>query len=234
MDKQAAITKIKKLLALSKSSNIYEAQDALLQAQKLMVKYYIDESELKDKKDANKKVVTISIINNKARLMWYEKALANIIADNFRVFNYTSGNRKNGMSIIFMGLEEDTEIAQELFSFAYEKMKSLASKEIKHLEQKEENKYKSSFRNDYYRGFIDGLNEAFKKQVSENGWGLVLVKDELVVQEINKLNLRTVKPTGIPPKFSNNKSLYNEGFDKGKQFGSAFNDGKSLDENPIY
>lgn len=228
MTKDEALKKIKQCLALAESDNIHEAQSALLMAQKLMIKYRITEDEATKEEDIEKLVKTISIISNKARLMWYETSLASIIADNFKVVSYSSGSRERGKNLNYMGLEEDVEIAQEVFAFALERMKKIANKKVKDIESKD-NKYKSSFRNDFYRGFIDGLDKAFKEQVEKNSWGLILVVDAVVLKEVNKLNLKKVKKTGIPPKFSNDKKLYNEGYKDGKNFGDSFNSGNSLD-----
>lgn len=230
MTKEDALKKIKYALALSESNNINEAQSAMLFAQKLMVKYCISESDLSEheEKQAMKKIRTISIVQDKARLMWYEKQLAQVIATNFKVVCYSSGSRTASKKINYMGLEEDVEIAQEVFAFAFNRMTTFADNEVKRIESKERS-YKSSFKNDFYRGFIDGLDKAFKQQVETNDWGLVLVLDSLVVKEREKLNLVTKKPTGIPPKFSNDKSLYNEGYRHGNDFGTAFNNGNSLD-----
>ena len=45
-EKESIIKKIKKTLALSKSSNEHEAMAAMKKAQELMMKYLIDEKEL--------------------------------------------------------------------------------------------------------------------------------------------------------------------------------------------
>lgn len=235
MDKEKTLRKIKSCLALSESSNIEEANSALLKAQELMIKYRISEDDVKnfDKEKINKRVSVITVITETNRIFWYVKDLGSVIAENFKVVAFSSGNREMGKSFKFMGLEEDVEIAQEVFSFALEKMKELADKETKSIElQNEDDKkvYKSSSKNDFYRGFIDGLNKAFKDQVNENDWGLVLVKDELVIKAMEKLNLKSVKKAnGIPPKFSNNKNLYNEGYKHGNNFGTSFNNGNSIE-----
>ena len=229
LTKNEAVKKIKKCLALSESNNNpEEAQSALLMAQKLMAKYYIDKNDIDNHED-DKIATKFSVVSNKSRLMWYESSLATVIANNFRCISYSTGNRSRGKEIIFLGLEEDVEIAQEVFIFALKKMKKLAEQKIKEIDSNDK-KYKSSFKNDFYRGFIDGLDRGFKEQVEQNSWEMVLVIDSLVLKEAESLNLKKVKPKGIPPKFSNNKKLYNEGYKNGKDFGSSFNDGTSLDD----
>lgn len=56
MDKEKTLRKIKSCLALSESSNIEEANSALLKAQELMIKYRISEDDVKnfDKEKINK------------------------------------------------------------------------------------------------------------------------------------------------------------------------------------
>lgn len=229
MIREEALEKIRKCLELSASDNENESQSAILMAQRLMIKYGIANSDIKEKAEV-KKVKTITVIYDKARIMWYEKLLGNILADNFRCVFYQSGNRQNGKCCQFMGLEEDVEIVQEVYDFSLKSMKNSCNAKIKELKinESKNNKTTSPFKNEYYRGFLDGLNKAFKKQVSEEGWGLVLVKDALVVKEEEKLGLKCKKATGIPPMFARSKKLYNEGYNEGNSFGTSFNNGNSL------
>lgn len=227
MTKDEALDKVKKCLQLSSSSNENEAKDAILMAQKLMIKYGITRNEANR---PDKKVKSIAVIYNKARIMWYEKLLGSLLANNFKCVFYSSGDRKNGKSCFFMGLEEDVEIVQEVYYFALNFMKKIYEKKIKNTLERSNNSNNtlSSFKNEYYRGFLDGLDKSFKDQIKEEGWGLVLVKDVLVLNEEKKLNLVVRKSSGIPPKFSDTKVIYNKGYDDGNNFGKSFNDGNSL------
>lgn len=227
MTRKEALEKIKKCLSLSDSENLNESQSAMLMAQRLMLKYSISHNSLNEKEIEIKRVKNITIIFGKKRLMWYEKALGNIVGENFKVVSYSSGGRENGKSLHLMGLEEDVEIAQEVFSFALDSMKELGNRYIKTYNIPSSSR--SNYRNDFYRGYISGLDSAFKRQVTEEGWGLVLVKDAIVIKEEENLGLRSVKSYGIPPKFAGSKKAYNEGYTEGEKLGAGYKGSSAID-----
>lgn len=212
------LTKIKNLFELANNNpNENEAKAAMLKAQELMVKYQIEKSSVDGVEVDPKKVITVSLFENKGRILWYEKKLSNMIAKNFKVTQYISRSKYNS-TIMFLGLEDDVNIALNVYGFAMNQMKKLANKYIKTISSSSS----SNVRNDYYTGFINGLEEAFKEQIEKNNWGLVLVKDALVLQEEEKLNLRYVRPTGIQPKFDYDDSHINKGYSDGFNTGSSY------------
>lgn len=224
MTRKEALDKIKKCLSLSESQNVHEAESALLRAQTLMIKYNISEDKVKKyegKKNLEKFVKSVNVIYGKKRIMWYETMLAGIVGENFRVVYYQSGNRDTGRRLVFMGLSEDIEVAIEVFDFAKQAMIKF-SDEYLNTNTNIPKSNRSNIRNDFYRGFISGIDYAFKKQVEENNWGLILKLDELVVKEMNNLNLTQKKKTGILPKFANSTKAYNEGYEKGVLMGEAY------------
>ena len=64
MTKEELITRIKKLLALSDSSNPNEAAIALSRAQKLMQQYHIEMSELEDSVISERVIETVRGMKN--------------------------------------------------------------------------------------------------------------------------------------------------------------------------
>ena len=223
MKREEALEKIKKCLALSESDNESEAESAMLTAQKLMIKYHINQKHLNkniSKEEQIKNVKTVTVIYNKKRIMWYESYLGNIIDKNFRVVVYLSGNREKGRSLKFLGLSEDIEVAIEVFDFAKKAMLKLCKKYL--TKNKVPKEKQSRIRNDYYNGFLTGLDAAFQAQVTKNNWGLILVKDEIVLQEATSLNLKHKKKTGIPPKFDNDTSAYSKGYKDGEKVGNDY------------
>lgn len=223
MKKNEVLEKIRKCLALAESDNEHESQSAMLRAQKLMIKYHIKKHEIENtKQEEVKNVKTVTVIYKVKRIMWYESYLANIIDKNFRIVAFASGNRDTGRSLKFLGLSEDVEVAIEVFDFAKKSMLHLANLYL--LKNDIPKEKKSKIKNDYFNGFLVGLDYAFNNQVEENGWGLILVKDAIVLQEANKLNLKIKKKTGIPPKFDGDTKAYNEGYKDGKRIGGEYKD----------
>ena len=70
---------------------------------------------------------------------------------------------------------------------------------------------------DYAMGFLDGLESSFDKQKSDNQeWGLVLVKDELVVKSYEDMTFtRTVY---TDEKFKGHDEAYTQGVKDGEKF----------------
>lgn len=181
MKKDSIIEKVKRALALAKDNpNDSEGQTALTLAQRLMVKHDISMSEVSFNSNNGKNVMKKDVTEHK-RLRWWERQLASIISENFRCY-YWWHTYSGGSVITFMGLEEDVELAKEVYSLSCEAVKYYSKRFIK------ENNLSGSvgktlqYKNDYIRGFLSGLSEKFEDQVRQNDWGLVLVKDALVVQ----------------------------------------------------
>ena len=118
MDKDTAIDKIKKCLALAKSDNPHEAAAALRQAQKLMAMYKVDalDVSLADVSEEMVKAQNIAMVD-------WETALSNLIAGAFGCKNYSRHGRKfNGNmrvvrshNIVFVGIGSAPLVAQYAF-----------------------------------------------------------------------------------------------------------------------
>lgn len=182
---------IRKLLALSQSSNENEAQAALLKAQELLAKYHLSLEEIQDQEEIDHTVIEESADKKAHRTPW-KRSLASCIADNFRCDTYYHGY--DTYTTLFVGKADDIAICKEVYSAAvhfidfyfkaYWKEHStytdyftgkLVSRPISDAIQE-----KSS----YAYGFISALKERFKEQkisADKEGWGLVLVKDTDVV-----------------------------------------------------
>lgn len=173
------IDKIQKLLSLAGNNpSEEEAQAAMLKAQKLMAQYHIDAQAIGEKPE-DKKVESVIIDGNQCTA-WAIR-LANVVTSNFRC----SLLRVPGRGLMFVGLTEDVAIAKGIYVFATQ----VLEKNMKKLRRQYRKQGLSTdgISQDYSAGFIAGLNDKYKKQVEENGWALVLVKDALVVAETEKL-----------------------------------------------
>lgn len=216
--------RIKKTLALAKNNpSEHEAQAAMLMAQKLLAKHglTLKDMEGEDTTEGLKKVVRLDIIEPTGRLVWWRSSLAEVIARNFKCKCFLTKYGNYEKVITFMALEEDAEIAKEVYLYAEKVADNLATKYVQ--KQYREGNNTKGVRNDFMKGFIAGLDEKFIEQVEKNNWGLVIVTDALVVQEFKELKVRYVNSTGVRPKFSGSESAYNEGHESGKNFGDSRN-----------
>jgi hypothetical protein len=185
MSNESILRRIKKALALAENNtSAEEAQTALLMAQSLMAKHSIEMSDVIEE-EKQLKVVVHEGITDYGRTPFWKKSLAQVIGDNFRCMAYTSSGRGKS-KLIFLGLKEDTSLAKEMFEFAVNSLTYSVNRYMRER-RKIEDSVERGVRNDYILGFIAGLRDKFKEQVNKNNWGLVLVKDTLVVQEIDRM-----------------------------------------------
>lgn len=127
-DRDAIIAKIKKCLALAKSSNEHEAATALRQAQKLMAAYSLTELDVGasdiDEQDARSGASTKPVL--------WECALSGIVAETFgcEVFFAGSENSRPGVWR-FVGIAPAPEIAKYAYSVLFRQLKRARSQHIK-------------------------------------------------------------------------------------------------------
>ena len=94
-DQEKMIEKIKGLIAISQDKDDdAEGQSAFLLAQKLMVKYKIERADLEAQEEALR--ISDFAITPYKKLFWWEKQLACVIADNFRVRCYIRSEKRVG------------------------------------------------------------------------------------------------------------------------------------------
>ncbi|NRT32419.1 hypothetical protein BJV38_004996 [Clostridium beijerinckii] len=173
------IFKIQRLLALSKSSNENEAQNAMMMAQRLLVKYKLS---IKDVEQYKKDFIKID--ENRTGIKFrgsnWKANLSKIIADNFGCYLFYRTGRTH--EICFYGKEEDVIICNIVLEYAIKSINSNGDKLIKKLKQDRRRKHFNGIKNDYALGFVKGLDERFKEQLKSNEeWALVLVKDQVVI-----------------------------------------------------
>lgn len=214
-EKEDVIRKIKKSLALANDkANEQESQTAMLMAQKLMAKHNLSMNDINLNVEI-KKETKEGVGIRSGRIAWWQLSLSEIIAKNFRCYSYFySGSR-----LVFFGLEQDVAIATEVFKFAVESIKYLASKYVKDNHISGYRQRTIAVKNDYILGFLSGLEDRFEEQVNKEDWGLVLVKDALVEQKYNEMELKSVKSNPI-----------NTMGDMGAKM-QGYEDGKSFDHN---
>lgn len=218
-ERESLIRKIKKALALaSNNPSIQEAESALLKAQETMAKHNISMAEIGHEEEKKKNVKEELVTDDYVKIDWWQKELAQVIADNFRchVFWYWNNisPKKRIYKTAFLGLEEDVDICLELYKFA-ESVLAFYSQQYVSLKRIKVKAQQNIALNSYRRGFVVGLREKFEEQVKMNNWGLIIVKDALVVQEYESLDLQTEKAKKI--EIGNSDALL-AGYEKGKTF----------------
>lgn len=180
---ESIIEKIKGLLALANDhKNDEECQTAFIMAQKLMVKYDISSSEIEGQEDV--KEVSKGQATAYKTLYWWERQLANIITENFKVTWYYSnkvfeGESRKRRAIIFLGFESDVALAQEMYVLAYDVftfyVRNFVDGYYKENHLTRERTFTAELKNSFTRGFLSGLKEKFEEQVSQmqQEYGLV-------------------------------------------------------------
>jgi len=209
------LAKIHNLFKLAEgNTNPNEAQNAMLKAQQLMAQNGIEQSEVNQ--IIKPKEILSENITEFGRLSWWEKQLSLIIARNFRCEIYIK-KAKSGGSIVFLGLKDDVQLAKMVYNFSVIAIQNDTVNFVKKY-KKYHVVYNVAIKNTYVSGWLKGLDEKYKEQVSQNNWGIVLVKDPLIKQEMNKLHLRKGQSSKVS--MGHDSNVYGKGFEQGKNFNS--------------
>lgn len=210
------LAKIHNLFKLAEgNTNENEAQNAMLKAQQIMAQNGIEQSEIRQ--IFKPKEVLQENISEPRKLSWWEKQLSMVIAKNFRCEIFIRKQRYTGSTIVFLGLKDDVQLAKMVYNFASLAIENDITKFVKQYKRNHV-VYNVGIKNDYIAGWLKGLEAKYNEQVSKNGWGLVLVKDPLVKQELNKIKLRKGQSSSISR--GSDKQVYGKGFEQGNRFSS--------------
>lgn len=210
-DTEKIITKIKKVLELSKNNpSTEEAKSAALKAQRLMAEYHIsinDINEIKDIKEITEERVVVGMGNK------WKYALASIIVRNFRCKSYCYGKDE----IAFYGYDVDAKIAAETFKYLFEIGNKSANKfyNQKRIESKKSGIYfdGSGIKNYFLAGYLQGILDVLDKQCT----ALMIVVPKEVDDGYKK---KTQGCRKINNKLSAKESRYkNEAMDEGNRTG---------------
>lgn len=211
------IIKIKKLLALSKSTNKNEAQNAMLKAQQLLIKHKISLQEVESYEEENIEIEDLKT-EQKFRGKSWKGNLAQVIANNFGCFLYYKTGNYKVHRVCFYGKQEDVIIANIMFEYAVKWINLEGNKLVKMMKQDKRRKHFDNIKNDYALGFITGLEERFRSQIKENEeWGLVLQKDQAVIDSYNSFS-KGFGTISVNEKFNRHYKAYMQGEKDGKKF----------------
>ena len=170
------INKISKLLALSKSVNENEGKNALMLAQKLLLKHNLSMADV-EIKNYSSKVIEVKA-NNISLYSEWARALASIVAENFRCRLLISHWRRYSRAI-FVGYQHDEKKKKNVFDYTAKLVKRLSRKYV----DEHRRLYSSTRRlkRSYINGFITGLKRGWEQQINEE-YALV----SLVPKEVNE------------------------------------------------
>jgi hypothetical protein len=206
------IEKVKKLLALSESSNENEAKLAMLKVQEIVVKYKISMKEVE-----NYKIYNTKVLNKKTKISFksakWKGLLGSLIADNFGCYCYYNTNKTH--IITFLGREEDITVCNIVLEYAIDCILSETNR-IRYRYRKDGYSTKGIV-SDYALGFISGLNDKFEEQKRDNQeWGLVLQKDSEVIERYENIKFKGY--INLNQKFEGNSDIMQQGVEDGKKF----------------
>lgn len=228
------LERAKKLLALAGNNpSQEEAEAAMMQAQKLLLKHGLKISDAEDHGEPVKAQHHNANSGTKT-VPWWHQRIAGVVAKNFRCDHYKStsrgwSRRYTTSRMVFVGLPGDVDLAVEIFKLAVETAKREATKFLVRQKKKEAedgyawqwNRSRSiAIRNDYLQGWVDGLRLAFVKNVEENA--LVVVKPPEVREAMNAMNLRFTRGSQLTSAYSGAARS------AGKADGARFNNRKKL------
>lgn len=183
------IEKIKKLLALSESSNEHEAKSAMLRAQELMVKHKLSMQDVSDISEESKAFGLHRTQVTFTGAKW-KAALANVVANNFLCEALAAGQYgSKSHTVCFVGSEDDLEICIAVYNYAIDVIKR-ESRKIRNQFYKAGESGKG-VEQSYAFGFTKGLSENYAEQRRSNEmYALVLQKDPRIQEAIDKLGAK--------------------------------------------
>lgn len=113
MERDKVIEKIRKLLALSKSSNEHEAASALAKAQELLDRENLSLHEVGESSVSG---IEPFLVDSKARFLYWEQLLFKRLAEVCDCFPY-SESRRGKISLWVVGHKQDTEVFAYFLDF---------------------------------------------------------------------------------------------------------------------
>lgn len=229
MRNEKIIRKIKGLLAIAQDErNDEESQSAFLLAQKLMIQYGIQSSDVDNQRDWQQMTaIQETAVTVYKRLFWWERHLAQVISKNFRVkyfLNSKMVGRQQKRQIVFYGLVDDLSLAKEIYLLAYEALIFHSQSFVDHYYRKKKSQGRKrslteSLKTSYIRGFLSGLDERFNEQVAalREQYELLVLIPKVVEQAYEELSSHWGKPLALQAPNVNVLEAYQDGYFTGKK-----------------
>ena len=179
-DNEKIISKIKKILELSRNNpSKEEAESAAAKAQLLMAQYHLELADVEGVEDTDD-IFEIEVNCGKGNKWKY--ALAGIVAKNFRCKHFYYGKER----VVFYGYQTDAEIA----AMTFETLFNIGNKDANNYYQKLRNKaiaqgfkfYGDGIKNSYLIGYLEGIQSVLEKQCT----ALMIVTPTEIVDKFNE------------------------------------------------
>lgn len=220
------IDQIKKLFALSKSSNENEAALAFQKAQEIMFKHNIDQTDLV--KDQIEDIIEIDFEMAKRFTVPHE-TLAYWVGKAFMVRPIKIRGLHTKMR--FIGTKSDVSVGSYVYSFIINLSEEKAKDYIEILKRKDPSKdwrgKSPKVKQDYCFGFISAVVDKLKKIKEEREKSkpyevqvenaLILVKNDLIAQYVANQYKNLTQGKGSQSSY--NRNHFNSGFQQGEKAG---------------
>lgn len=214
------LEKIVKLLALAESPNEGEAKAALLKARQLMAKHKLTEMDLKHLNQQRVKTITTDMSYTSMTRAW-ACDLGGIIAEHYccRAFGSRTYGGKTS-SVGFVGLEDDVEVCERVFRYAYDFINSESEQITKRFKKVWTGRQIREAKEAYGFGFVIGINYAFHAQDTQNKeLALVMKTPKEVEDEVARQKWRSIKGPRDNTKGKAESQLFRAaGYAEGKNF----------------
>lgn len=161
------------------------------------------------------------------RLYWWEKSLASIIASNFRVEMYYErkdiNNRKQSTTAIkFFGYKDDVDLAVDVYNLAYDAISLYTKRFVNDFYKGRPRTHSvtNEVKNSYIQGFLAGLRNKFKEQVSvlRKEYEVMVMTPKEVKEQFEVMTSEWKETTYSRPDIQNDIAYCN-----------GYNDGKRID-----
>ncbi len=227
MTRERIIERVRKLLALSNSSNEHEAALAAAHAQRLLAEHNLAMSELEVQEEGAGEV-ELEVARTVPK--WLSSLFATV-ANAFDCFPIVTTNASNSR-LRFIGVGDDPGVAACTLQFLMKELRRLASIYLRNLDTrggKLPATERERVRTSYLLGGVHGVRQAMtaqKAQTPTTSRALVPVKDALIKQyrEEHLGQLRTRR--------SRSSTVVSAAFHQGQQDGAALQIRPALDTPP--
>ena len=216
MTRERIIERVRKLLALSNSSNEHEAALAAAHAQRLLAEHNLAMSELELQEEGAGEA---ELVVAKTVAKWLSSLFATV-ANAFDCFPIVTTTQENSR-LRFIGVGEDPGVAACTLQFLIKELRRLASGYLCSLELRDDKLHptdRQRIRTSYLLGGVHGIRQALqaqKAQTPTTSKALVPIKDALIQQykEEHIGELRTRR--------SRSSTVVSKAFHQGRQDGAS-------------
>jgi hypothetical protein len=214
MADERIIERVKRLLALSTSSNVNEAANAAAKAQELMTRHRIEAAELHASSgNASEPIDDEVAFETKSTIPWRTNLIAGIARPNGCEV-YTQRNRRDGVSVHLLGSKSSVSAVTYLYAYLSREVDRLA-----HEEGRSGNRTRSWLRDfrlgavaEISRRLAEASEATTETYVDSNSSALAIIDDEArrLADKVDALGLKDGRAAQV-----NDRSAFVSGMDAG-------------------